>query len=180
MLLAVIAFALVFLSGCIEEPPVYFCGHSIFGGSIESMDPATCDEEWEIIIAYKPLCEELVQNHSPSWQGVCNGLEKNDFTCYMMRFDGEEENYCDEQIKALEEQAATMSEEETTLALQELCKELAPKIEPNWEMACAQILWVPENICTNNMEMLGILLTEPEHADCLQRVESIQQQIETE
>jgi len=50
------------------------------------------------------------------------------------------------------------------------CQGLVKDTEHRWEEACAQAFVHPEAICLDNMEALGITLTEEEQKQCLKEV----------
>lgn len=54
-----------------KEDVFYFCGTGIFGGYIEALDPAICEEEWNKIEIYKPICQDMVKDTDNSWESAC-------------------------------------------------------------------------------------------------------------
>lgn len=53
------------------SPREYYCGHQEFGGFVGASEQSTCDEEWSIIVKYKPLCERLASKAEVEWEVAC-------------------------------------------------------------------------------------------------------------
>lgn len=54
-----------------------------------------------------------------------------------------------------------------------VCEDLAQGREITWKQACWQVLRKPKAVCTENMENLGIVLSQEEKEECLKRVSEI-------
>lgn len=161
-------------------PEEYYCGHGEFGGIIGAPDPQYCDDEWEIVEMYKPICEELVQKYEPSGEQTCKVFLDSSIykPCQYIFLSYSDESYCEAQFEILELEASGLDEEEQLEIYRSLCEELSKLSHgPEWNAACQMVLQNPDGVCIENMQDLGITLTDEEELDCLERIRVVTEQM---
>ena len=122
---------------------------------------------------------ELVEKYKPSWEQTCKAFVDPYIyqPCKFIFLSYSDEDYCEEQFELLEIQTIGLNEEELLEIYRPLCEELTNLSQgPEWNSACQMVLQYPDGVCLENMQDLGINLTDEEKADCLAKVQEVTKQ----